>query len=101
MHLKIPLLVSGQGKRDTPFQEQTHTLIVSASGALISLAATVEHGQKLFLTNKATGDKLECKIVYLGRVQIGKTDVGIEFTQPAPEFWRIAFPPEDWKPLHD
>jgi len=22
--------------------------------------------------------------------------VGIEFLEPSPRFWRIAFPPEDW-----
>jgi hypothetical protein len=24
--------------------------------------------------------------------------VGIEFDEPAPRFWRVAFPPEDWSP---
>jgi hypothetical protein len=28
--------------------------------------------------------------------QVGPTEVGIEFQQPAPDFWRVAFPPPDW-----
>jgi hypothetical protein len=28
----------------------------------------------------------------------GKTEVAVEFLRPAPEFWRIAFPPDDWTP---
>jgi hypothetical protein len=27
-----------------------------------------------------------------------KTEVGLEFSEPVPRFWRITFPPEDWNP---
>jgi hypothetical protein len=37
-----------------------------------------------------------CKVVYLGSTESGKVQVGVEFLQPAPQFWRIVFPPEDW-----
>jgi hypothetical protein len=26
----------------------------------------------------------------------GPTKVAVEFTRPAPSFWRIAYPPADW-----
>jgi hypothetical protein len=33
-----------------------------------------------------------CKVTYLGSVAEGRTQVGIEFREPAPEFWHIQFP---------
>ena len=27
---------------------------------------------------------------------MGPTKVAVEFTRPAPSFWRIAYPPTDW-----
>jgi hypothetical protein len=35
-------------------------------------------------------------VVDAGSKSDGKTEVGIEFLEPAPRFWHIAFPPEDW-----
>jgi hypothetical protein len=30
------------------------------------------------------------------RVESEKAELGIEFLEPQPRFWGIAFPPEDW-----
>jgi hypothetical protein len=35
-------------------------------------------------------------VVYLGTSQAGKTQMGIEFSQPSTRFWQIDFPPDDW-----
>ncbi|HKV63670.1 MAG TPA: hypothetical protein VJO16_17315 [Candidatus Acidoferrum sp.] len=34
----------------------------------------------------------------MGAVHDGKFEVGIEFVELAPRFWRVAFSPEDWSP---
>lgn len=78
------------------FEEVTTTLVVNAHGALIALAAKVEKGQTLRLTNRSTREHQLCHVVYVGKPVGGKTEVGIEFKDPAPEFWHIVFPPEDW-----
>ena len=31
-------------------------------------------------------------------IGIAKSEVGVEFLKPAPKFWRISFPPDDWTP---
>jgi hypothetical protein len=80
-----------------PFEEETNTLVVNAHGALILLANPVARGQVLAITNCATRQKLTCRVAYLEPTQGGRTQVGIEFTQPSPGFWQINFPPEDWK----
>ncbi len=96
--LKIPVLVKGLKAGKDPFQEESHTMVVNAHGALFMLATEVRNGQELVLRNRTTQDEQTCKVVYLGPVDSGKVQVGIEFTQPAPSFWHVSFPPEDWNP---
>ena len=83
------------GSKDTAFEEETQTLVVNAHGALIGLAAKIEKGQMLLLMNHATREKQVCKVVYTGPALGGKAQTGVEFTSRSPDFWRIAFPPED------
>jgi hypothetical protein len=82
--------------RKDAFEEATKTLLVNAHGALIVLAHKVEKGQKLLITNSATRVEHACRVAHLGAPSGDKTQIGIEFTSPFPDFWRIAFPPEDW-----
>jgi hypothetical protein len=84
------------GSREASFEEAAQTLIVNAHGALIALAGKVEKGQTLRLTNRATQEEQLCNVVHVGPVSGGKAQVGVEFKTPSPDFWRIAFPPEDW-----
>jgi len=65
---------------------------------MVRLAAKVERAQDITLINKKTAEALDCKVTFLGQTELGKTEVGVEFTEPSPVFWRIAFPPEDWDP---
>jgi hypothetical protein len=94
--LSVPIAVSGKTKDGKDFSEDTRTLVVNAHGALIALAAPVAPGQNILVANKATRNSMECRIVYLGNSQDGKTQMGIEFTRPVPTFWQIDFPPDDW-----
>ena len=84
------------GPKDASFEEETHTLIVNAHGALIALAGKVTKGQKLRVTNRATKAEQACRVASLGPKSEGKTQVGVEFLRPSPDFWQISFPPEDW-----
>jgi PilZ domain len=84
------------GPKATSFEEETHTLIVNAHGALIALKAKVAKGQKLRLTNRATKAEQSCRVASLGPMSEGKAQVGVEFLKPCPDFWQISFPPEDW-----
>ncbi len=93
----VPVTVSSEsGNKGAAFQEETQTLVVNAHGAMVSLAAKVGKGQTLRLKNHATQEEQVCKVVYLGPVSGGKAQVGVDFTSHAPDFWRIAFPPEDY-----
>jgi hypothetical protein len=95
--VSVPITVSSEGgNRDAAFQEETQTLVVNAHGAMVALTAKVVKGQALRMKNRATQEEQLCKVAYLGPASGGKGQVGVDFSSPAPDFWRIAFPPEDW-----
>jgi hypothetical protein len=94
--LSVPIHVSGKSADKKDFMEETRTLVVNAHGALISLAAPVVADQSILVENRATSQSLECRVVYLGTAQAGKTQMGIEFSKPSARFWQIDFPPDDW-----
>lgn len=94
--LSVPIHVTGKSVDHKEFKEETRTLVVNAHGALIALATPVVAGQSIIMSNKATNHVQECRVVYLGTAQGGKTQMGIEFSKPSPRFWQIDFPPDDW-----
>jgi hypothetical protein len=97
VNIPMPLLV--RGKRGTQvFEEQTQTVSVSAHGCMLRLETPVSRGQQIAIVNTKTAEELPCTVAFLGQKDGGKTEVGIEFCEPSPLFWRIAFPPEDWDP---
>jgi hypothetical protein len=98
--LSVPVSVSGQSPKGQ-FTEETKTLVVNAHGALVTLAAKVSQGQQLELKSVTNPEKQTCKVVYIGPTVQGQTQVGFEFTKPAPHFWHVAFPPENWTPVSD
>jgi len=87
--------IDGQGK---PFDEEAATLAINAHGALVLLQARLTSGSLLTLRNNTTKEEQECHVVFLGPVRGNKAEIGLEFSARRPQFWRVAFPPEDWSP---
>jgi hypothetical protein len=96
--LSIRILVSGIRIGGQSFSEETLTSVVNAHGALILLGENVSNGQSLTIRNVKSGEELQGEVVDVGAEQAGKFEVGVEFLEASPRFWRIAFPPEDWSP---
>jgi hypothetical protein len=90
------VVVCGESPRRKPFREEALTVAFNAHGALLILNAKVEPGQELHLTNPITRDEQEARVVYSTPSGTGPTYTGIEFIGPAPEFWPIQNPPDDW-----
>jgi len=67
-------------------------LSVNAHGGSFALATRVAKGQRILIVNKCTGEERECKVADVGSVKYGKWTVGIEFAEPAEDFWKISFP---------
>jgi len=46
--------------------------------------------------NPKTAEELPSTVTFIGLKEGSKAEVGVEFAEPSPLFWRIAFPPPDW-----
>jgi len=97
VQIAMPVIVRLKDGK-TPFEEKTHTVSVNANGCLVRVQGTLIRGQKVSLINPQTTEELPCTVMFLGKKDAGKTEVGMEFTEASPLFWRISFPPEDWDP---
>lgn len=95
--MSIPVVAYRPLKAGRPFFEGAQTLSVSAHGALITLATAVAADQRLILKHAVSGEEQECRVKFVQKKPNSPTEVGVEFQHPAPDFWRIAFPPNDWK----
>jgi len=96
IELTVPVAVHRPPKEGSQFSETAQTLVVNAHGALMALAEKVTPKQRLLMQNIDSGEQKECRVVYIEKVPMGPTKVAVEFTRPAPTFWRIAYPPADW-----
>jgi hypothetical protein len=94
--LRVQVLAERSEEKGQAKNEDTETLAVNAHGALILLSPPVDENEQISLKNKKTGESQRCRVVYLGQTESGRIQVGVEFTNPSPQFWRIVFPPEDW-----
>jgi hypothetical protein len=96
--LRVPIEVIARGPNGQHTAEDTFTSVVNAHGTIFPLSLKVEVGQKIILKHKDTEEEQPVKVVRTSPAAEGKTDVAAEFLRPAPKFWRVAFPPEDWTP---
>lgn len=74
------------------------TLSVHDRGALVVLQRGLPVDARLVLENSATREKIACRVARPPRETPEGYHTSIEFDSPAPEFWKIAFPPPDWRP---
>jgi len=84
--IRVAVVVCGDGAR---FQEETCTSWLNAHGTLIHLAASVTIGQKLVIQNPENWAERGGRVTHIGLSYAGRTEVGIEFTEPVPDFWLI------------
>jgi hypothetical protein len=98
--MKVPVRVGLHAGNAALSEEDTHTLAVSAHGALIAVSAPLYRGQRLTLSNPQTRDSLECVVAHIDKFPDEQVKVGVEFLLPNPTFWHVAFPPKDWSPRH-
>jgi hypothetical protein len=88
--VRIRVMVQVEGKPDS-FEGSTHT--VSASGGMLILPQGLSEGTKVTIENPKTQAKVEARVVRPPQMTHEGSQVPIEFTSPAPNFWGIFFPP--------
>jgi hypothetical protein len=96
--MQLSVRIYGLDAQGKQFDEEADTLAINAHGALVLLQARVTSGSLLMLRNNTTKEEQECSVVFLGPVRGNKAEIGLEFSARRPQFWRVAFPPEDWSP---
>jgi len=96
--MQVAVRIRGVDAQGKLFDEEAYTLAINAHGALVLLQARVTSGSLLTLRNNTTKEEQECSVAFLGPVRGNKAEIGLEFSARRPQFWRVAFPPEDWSP---
>ena len=81
------------GARDL-FFEETSTVLVFKDGAVIRLAAPVEVGQLLFLTNRKSNQEVVCQVLRTRSFKQDSVFVELQFTEERTDYWGVAFPEE-------
>jgi hypothetical protein len=74
------------------------TVSVNDHGAMILCARSFPAHTILELQNGRTDELIQCRVT---RTPVENPDgylIPVEFVTPALAFWRITFPPRDWKP---
>jgi hypothetical protein len=103
---RIPVRASGKDVLGKKFQESSQTIVINAHGGLLYLQAELQVGADVILSNPATEEEQDCRVVYLGDTSERGTRVGVEFLSPSPHFWGVEFAPQDWpvratpRPVH-
>jgi hypothetical protein len=88
----LPVLVYGRRKDEEPFQEETNVRVLNLRAGVITLATKVEPGQHLILINVATEEDQRCRVAFVGELHLGRSMVGLNFSQLAQEFCHIDDP---------
>jgi hypothetical protein len=96
VRLSIRVLVSGIRLSGHAFSEEVHTIVINAHGALIVAAEPLHVGQLLTVRHLISKEEQMCRVIQIETGETGNPEVAIEFLQPAPRFWRVSFPPDDW-----
>jgi hypothetical protein len=74
------------------------TVSVNDHGAMLLCTRSFTAETMLEVQNDRTSEKMNCRVT---RTPIENSDgylIPLEFATPSPAFWRISFPPRDWKP---
>lgn len=98
--MQVSVRLRGKDSEGRPFEEETSTLAINAHGALVTLQSKITSGSMIHLQHNGTKEEQECHVAFLGPVRSGRAEVGLEFSEARPGFWRVTFPPEDWSPKH-
>jgi hypothetical protein len=94
---RIRVQVRKQAEGDATMLEVGHTLVVNAHGALLYLAMKVQVNELLAIRNMYSKEERHSRVVRIGKDEASQNEVAIEFTEAAPHFWHIDFPPSDWR----
>jgi hypothetical protein len=74
------------------------TLSVTPQGAVVVTKQNLPAETHLVLEHRGTGQRVDCRVARPPRETAEGFHTPIEFSTPAPGFWKINFPPSDARP---
>jgi len=69
---------------------------VNAHGAMVVMPKSLPAQTHLVLENCHTQERVACRVVRMPPETRDGFSIPLSFDCPAPNFWKIAFPPSDW-----
>ena len=94
--LQVSVLLRAALMDGESVQVQAFTSAVNAHGGLLETPVKLAADQKILLINPYTRNDVGCRVVRVDGPSLNLYEVAFEFERPNPQFWPIAFPPEDW-----
>jgi hypothetical protein len=80
---------------------RAHTVAVNIHGAMICAGQSIPAGTVLDVEHRITGERISGSVTRHAQSSPDGFLIPVEFTAASPNFWRISFPPSDWKPIDD
>lgn len=94
LRVRASIHVALQGRNTTL---DAATVSVSPRGALVVMNQNLPLDTHVVLEHGATREQIACKVARPPRQMPEGYHTPLEFESPAPDFWKIAFPPSDWR----
>ena len=94
--LQIHLIVDAEIEPGKSAHLDAFSLVANAHGGLLEMNLKVSKGQKLLLSIPTARVQESATVVAVRGAEDGGYAVAFEFDNPAPQFWPVSFPPEDW-----
>jgi hypothetical protein len=95
LRIRANIHVALQGKATTL---DAATLSVTPQGAVVVMKQNLPAETHLVLEHNGTKQRVGCKVARPSRETAEGFHIPLEFESPAPGFWKINFPPSDWRP---
>lgn len=93
--MRVPVDVSGTADDGSPLEENTHTGVVGALGAMVRTSRKLQMGAEVTVTNRFSQQTAKFLVVWINDRQDGALwEIGIESLQPLDDFWGVRFPPK-------
>ncbi|HEV3221127.1 MAG TPA: PilZ domain-containing protein [Candidatus Acidoferrales bacterium] len=96
VRVSLVLHHSASGK---PESIPAYTVSVNVHGAMICAAVDLAAEARCEIEHKITKERMSVRVTRKPEDSPEGFMIPVEFENPSADFWRISFPPSDWKPL--
>ncbi len=77
------------------------TVSVNVHGAMICAPVDMAAETRFEIEHKMTRERKSVRVTRQPQSSPEGFLIPVEFETPSADFWRISFPPSNWKPVHD